>query len=248
MSQVDGSIEIRFTGSQAALAKLEQFMGEELASFRSFRDCAVSYDPAEHSLDLDLDVRCEDILNFLGLVVSQLPEVGFSGEADLDYVGCGEQYYAIYQHEPGGVFQMGEIDGWEEDPFSLDLRHDSEEEERVSEWLNGLPFPVRNEADSDDGYYKGDYWVYEEYEQEVRLRAYAPTAEELGALGEALKALAAQVPSLEGDTAYHNSDALIVVDIHPGQEARVVTVPIEIIPTGREDEFEDDDDDDDELW
>ena len=212
-------------------------MGEELASFRSFRDCAVSYDPAEHSLDLDLDVRCEDILNFLGLVVSQLPEVGFSGEADLDYVGCGEQYYAIYQHEPGGVFQMGEIDGWEEDPFSLDLGHDSEEEERVSEWLNGLPFPVRNEADSDDGYYKGDYWVYEEYEQEVRLRAYAPTAEELGALGEALKALASQVPSLEADTAYH-SGAVLVVNIHPGQEARVVTVPIDVIPTGLEDEFE----------
>lgn len=238
MSQVDGSIDIRFTGSQAALAKLERFMGAELASFRSFQGCAVSYDPAEHSLDLDLDVRCEDILNFLGLVVSQLPEVGFSGEADLDYVGCGERYYAIYKHEPGGVFQVGETDDWEEDPFSLDLEYEPEEEERVAEWLNGLPFPVGGTDSSDDE--EETHWMYEYCET---LCGYEPTAEELQSLGEALKALAAQVPSLEGDTSYHNSDTLIVVDIHPGQEARVFTVPIEIISTGREDEFEDDFDD-----
>ena len=238
MSQVDGSIDIRFTGSQAALAKLEQFMEEELASFRSFRDCAVSYDPAEHTLYLELGVPSEDIICFLGLVVARVPEVGFSGEADLDYVACGEWYYAIYKHEPGGVFQMGEIDGWEED-CSLDLSYASEAAGQVAEWLKTLPFPLKAEADSDDGYYKGDYWVYEEYEQEVRLRAFVPTAEELQSLGEALKALAAQVPSLEGSTAYYNQDILIVVDLHPGQEARVFTVPIETIPTGREDEFGD---------
>ena len=237
MSQVDGSIEIRFTGSQAALTKLEQFMGEELASFRSFRDCAVSYDPAEHTLYLELGVPCEDIICFLGLVVARVPEVGFSGEADLDYECSGERYYAIYKHEPGGAFQVGENCTWEAEEFSLELCCASEADGQVAEWLKTLPFPLKDEAYSGFGYFHGDFWVYREYEKGVILRAYAPTAEELGALGEALKALAAQVPSLEADTAYHSGTAL-VVNIHPGQEARVVTVPIDVIPTGLEDEFE----------
>ena len=239
MSQIDGSITIQFKGAPEALNKLERFMGEHLASFRSFRDCAVCYDPAERALYLETGIPCEDIVCFLGLVAARVPEAGFSGEADLDYVGSGGRYYALYQHEPGGAFQVGEnsTDDFQED-FLLDLDYAPEADGQVTEWLKTLPFPLKAEADSDVGYYEGDYWVYEKYDHGVTLRALYPGAEELRAFGEALKALAAQVPSLEGEAAYH-SGAVLVADIHPGQEACVITVPIDSIQTGLEDEFED---------
>ena len=243
MSQIDGSITIQFKGAPEALNELERFMGEHLASFRSFRDCAVSYDPVKHSLDLDLNVQCEDIFNFLGLVVSQLPEVGFSGEADLNYIGCGERYYAIYKHKPGGAFQAGENrTSWGSGELFLHLKYAPEEEERVAEWLKTLPFSLKDgdyyENDSDDGYNKGDYWIYGKDGQEVRLCAFLPAAEELRALEESLKVLAAQVPSLEGKTYCDGWDSL-VVDIQPGQKSHIFTISAESIPTGREDEFED---------
>lgn len=239
MSQIDGSITIQFKGAPEALNKLERFMGEHLASFRSFRDCAVCYDPAERALYLETGIPCEDIVCFLGLVAARVPEAGFSGEADLDYVGSGGRYYALYKHEPGGAFQVGEnsTDDFQED-FLLDLDYAPEADGQVTEWLKTLPFPLKAEADSDVGYYEGDYWVYEKYDHGVTLRALYPGAEELRAFGEALKALAAQVPSLEGEAAYH-SGAVLVADIHPGQEACVITVPIDSIQTGLEDEFED---------
>ena len=252
MSHVDGSIDIRFTGSKAALAKLEQFMGEELASFRSFRDCAVSYDPEEHSLDLDLNVRYEDIFSFLGFVVARVPEVGFSGEADLNYVDCGERDYAIYKHKPRGVFQAGvNRTSWGSGELSLELKYAPEEEERVAEWLKTLPFSLKDmdyyENDPDDGFHERDYWIYSKDGQEVFLSAFLPEEEELRALEESLKALAAQVPSLEGKTYGDDWDSL-VVDIQPGQKSHIFTISVKSIPTGREDEFEDEDDDDDELW
>ena len=171
MSQVDGSITIQFEGAPEALNELERFMGEHLASFRSFRDCAVSYDPAERALYLEPGIPCEDIVCFLGLVAARVPEAGFSGEADLDYVGSGGRYYALYQHEPGGAFQVGEnsTDDFRED-FLLDLDYAPEADGQVTEWLKTLPFPLKAEADSDVGYYEGDYWVYEKYDHGVTLR------------------------------------------------------------------------------
>ena len=243
MSQIDGSITIQFKGAPEALNELERFMGEHLASFRSFRDCAVSYDPAERALYLEPGIPCEDIVCFLGLVAARVPEAGFSGEADLDYVGSGGRYYALYQHEPGGAFQVGEnsTDDFRED-FLLDLGYAPEADGQVTEWLKTLPFSLKDgdyyENDSDDGYNKGDYWIYGKDGQEVRLCAFLPAAEELRALEESLKVLAAQVPSLEGKTYCDGWDSL-VVDIQPGQKSHIFTISAESIPTGREDEFED---------
>ena len=233
MSQVDGSISVKFTGTSNTLQKLEEFMEENLSNFRSFSDYDVAYDEKNQKLISDVEVNEQDIFYFLCLVVANVPEVGFTGETSLSFVGSGGEYYGKYDHKAGDSLLFFE-EAYDDDmmdegaEFSLELKYDSDDDDKIEKFLSECPIPLVDESEQDmEDYYDGKYFVYESYSGELLINGVAATTEQMKMLIEAFQNLSAEVPSLEGNACYLTLDTdLIIMNFVPGKGMSSCIVPV----------------------
>lgn len=238
MSQVDGRIDISFTGTEEALKKLEYFMNENLSNFRSFSYYDVEYDKENQELYLDLYVDQYDIFCFLALVVANVPEVGFSGVTDLDFVGTGGAYYAEYNHEAGDEFISFE-DGYDTDDiddneFNLELTYNSEDDDKIEKFIKECPLPMIDESEQDayEYCYEKEYFIYEKDSGYVMFKSFMSTTEQLKTLIDGLQKLSTQVDDLEGETYFLTRDNdLVIISITPNKGLSSFIIPVKYTPT-----------------
>lgn len=236
MSQVDGNIDISFTGTEEVLKKLECFMNENLSNFRSFSYYDVEYNKENQELYLDLYVNEKDILCFLGLIVANIPEVGFSGVTNLAFVGSGGAYYAEYNHKAGDEIISLE-DGYDTDDmedyeFSLELTYNSEDNDKIEKFIRECPIPIIDEDKQDD--YNDDESVFfcEKYSGGVVLNSFEPTAEQIKILIDSLQKLSTKVKPLKFETDfYFTGDTLFIIKAVPNEGLSSFIIPVKYTPT-----------------
>ena len=246
MSQVDGSIDIKFNGTQEALNKLECFMNENLSNFRSFSYYDFEYDKENQELYLDLYVDPYDIFYFLGLIVANIPEVGFSGVTVLDFIGSGGAYYAEYNHKAGDAMMSFE-DGYDTDyindiddiEFNLELTYNSEDDDKIEKFIEECTLPMIDESEENayEYCYEKEYFIYEKDSGYIMFKSFMSTTEQLKTLIDGLQKLSTQVDDLEGEAYFLTRDNdLVIISIKPNKGLSSFIIPVEYTQTSYFDE------------
>lgn len=248
MSQVDGSIDIKFNGTQEALKKLEYFMDENLSNFRSFSYYAFEYDKENQELYLDLYVDPYDIFYFLALVVANVPEVAFSGVTSLDFVGSGGAYYAEYNHEAGDEFisfedgyDTDDIEDIDDNEFNIELTYNSEDDDKIEKFIEECTLPMIDESE-ENAYqccYEKEYFIYEKDSGYIMFKSFMSTTEQMKTLIDGLQKLSTQVDDLEGEAYFLTRDSdLVIINITPDKGLSSFIVPVKYTPTSNFEDWE----------